>query len=293
MKHFCTLCDKSYLLKGLAMYQSLKDCMTEEFRLHWLCMDDETYDQLNSLVNSPIYGRNFFGIRTYKLKDLEEQNSELAIAKSNPLTKFGDAHANYCWSLTPWFVNYVHNKASYNEPTLYIDADIFFYKSPQIIYDTVKNKSVGIHTHRFTPPFKETEVGWYNVGVVYFGISDTAYKMTETWKNWVIHIDNPYYEKYGQTGDQKFLELFPRLYRDETCVFDEYTKITHLAPWCTDIEHSKELVFFHFSHFNYDLMADTWKDSHHGEWNPAQIDHIRPHYENYFNKIKEMSKIIQ
>jgi len=43
MINFCTLCDRKYLEKGLALYQSLINQCKEGFRLHWLCIDDETY----------------------------------------------------------------------------------------------------------------------------------------------------------------------------------------------------------------------------------------------------------
>ena len=38
---FCTIADKNYLTKALAMYQSLTENL-EQFTLYFLCLDDES-----------------------------------------------------------------------------------------------------------------------------------------------------------------------------------------------------------------------------------------------------------
>ena len=44
-----TLSDKNYLLKGIALYESLIETTKGEFTLHYLCLDDFTYDKLYEL----------------------------------------------------------------------------------------------------------------------------------------------------------------------------------------------------------------------------------------------------
>ena len=41
MKNFCTLSDAKFLPFGLSLYKSLKENVTGEFRLFYLCTDEE------------------------------------------------------------------------------------------------------------------------------------------------------------------------------------------------------------------------------------------------------------
>ena len=45
MKNICTLSDINYLLYGITLYESLKST-TENFVLHYLCLDSENYNSL-------------------------------------------------------------------------------------------------------------------------------------------------------------------------------------------------------------------------------------------------------
>lgn len=295
MMNFCTVADSNYLLKGLAMYNSIAATYKGEFRLHWLCLDDKCY---NSLVD--MWQKENNNIRPYKLTDFEKTNTELAIMKRNPATMFGDAYSNYCWALTPWFIDYILNFGLNNRDTglMYVDSDIYFFKSPQLILDAMdakgyegKDYSVAIHTHRFTKPYNgDLDTGWYNVGVLYFKANDLGEEIAKTWKNWMIDTQNPYYKTHGKTGDQKYLELFSQIWGQEFIfVFDEETNISHLAPWCANIEPEKETLFFHFSHFRYNLKQNAWYDSLQGEWAPAREKGIEPYYQRYFAAIKAAS----
>lgn len=292
MRNFCTVADSNYLLKGLALYNSLKFTLKDQlFQLHWLCLDDKCYDELHKMWPQ-VSGTQ--EIVLYQLSQLEKQYAELAIMKSNPATKYGTAYSNYCWSLTPWFIDHVLNDTfEHIEDLMYIDSDIQLLKNPELISRAIGTRSVGIHTHRFSKPFHEIEVGWYNVGVVYFKNDDIGRKVASAWKGWLIDTSNPYYTTHGKTGDQKYLELFEQIAGSENvCIFDDNTNLTHLAPWCADIEPAKELMFFHFSHFRYDLKAGTWGDSSNGEWHPSKDPSIKYFYDQYYREIKKASAMI-
>ena len=49
MINICSLSDKNYLRYGMALYDSLIANCEQEFTLHYLCMDDETYDAISKL----------------------------------------------------------------------------------------------------------------------------------------------------------------------------------------------------------------------------------------------------
>lgn len=291
--NFCTLCDKNYLHKALALYSSLKSTVKKPFRLFWLCIDNETFTILSKL--------KIENVIPIELSLLEKVDIDLQKSKDNPPSKYGSQRDNYIWSLTPYFINYLlDERRKYipeGEKLTYVDSDILFYQSPEVILDIIGNRPIGIHTHRFGRRIKskESPAGWYNVGVVVLTNNPVGMHVSNLWKYWTMNQTHEYYERYGTCGDQKYLELFEHVAGgDNVCVFDEdeHTRISHRAPWCIE-EDNLPVVFYHFSHFTFDLQKNTWSDSLRGEWKPADNAHIRPFYEGYFEEIKKSEALIQ
>lgn len=287
MISFCTTGDRDYLFKGLALLQSLKDTLGEgNFELHWLCIDVETQLALCKLMD-------YDHIKIYSLGYLEKEDEHLVAAQNNPPSNYGSQRDNYIWALTPYFINYLLKNNPKIESLVYVDNDIQFLQSPQVILDVVGDKAMGVHTHRFKTGRKNgDEVGWFNVGVVVFQNNFDGQMLSNLWKEWVLNYNNPYREKYGLCGDQGYLCKLYELFTDKICVFDEDERISHLAPWCPHLN-GRPIIFIHFSHFNFDLQENTWRDSHHGEWKPVvKHRHMRQYYENYFEAIKKASKLL-
>ena len=296
MLSLCTVCDKEYLLKGLAMHHSLCETIEGKWKLYWLCIDDDIYTELLRL--------NPKNVVPVRLADLEKRDHALRRAKNNPASKYGTQYSQYCWTLTPYFINYLLKKyIAKGEKIIYADSDIYFYRSPQAISDMTGRHSVGIHSHYpFGGTRTETDNGWYNVGVLVITKNLAGIQISDHWKRWLMNPDNEYYATYGTCGDQKYLELFEKIWgRDHVCVFDEEGGISHLAPWNSDNQQHPEhkfimhngkaqsVAFFHFSHFRHDAANDQWHDSLHGEWNPSKDVNIRRYYEEYFNVIKKVA----
>lgn len=289
MLHFCTSCDITYLLKGLALYSSLQETMDEPYELHWLCIDEEIYTKLAAL--------SLPNIKPYRL----ESDDELEHIKTLPNSLFGDDYANYCWHLTPWFVHkMLCNQVGPDEQLIYCDSDIYFYHSPKIITKIMGAKSVGIHTHRFGGSISaERETGNFNVGVMAFTRNRVGLAIAGVWKDWVFNPGRPLYEKYSTCGDQRWLDLFVPVFLHNVSIFDLEGCCSHLAPWNIDnIQHTQKhyvewgggvapVVFFHFSHFRFNTQTDQWWDSLKGEWNPAKDPNITPYYADYYKTIKE------
>lgn len=289
--NFCTLSDKKYLLQGLALYQSIVEHYGYHFKLYWLCLDKESFDELRRL--------ELANIIPVSLPVLEEIDLDLIRAKNNPPSKYGNQHSQYCWALTPYFIDYLlKNFIADNDYVMYVDSDIVFYHSPILIINTVNDKSLGIHSHRGEAKYDviNNPVGEFNVGVVVIKNNETGKKAARWWKDCMINIPHRYYKIYGTCGDQKYLDLFQPLFND-VCVFDRID-CGYLAPWCYDnvkylsdgnIEYkgkSQPVIFYHFSHFVYDIAKDQWSDSYKGEWNPCRIAEVKKYYENYFEKLK-------
>lgn len=315
--YFCTLSDKKYLLQGLVLYNSLQ-ALKNNFTLFWLCLDEETYEFL--------FNADYENIFPINLKDLEKQDEQLRSAKNNPPSKYGNRYSQYCWALTPYFINFLFNEfIPENKPLMYIDSDIVFYHSPKLILDCMGEKSIGIHSHQFEGKYNPltNPTGEFNVGVVVLKNNFTGRACAEWWSDCLLKTNHRYYKIYGTCGDQKYLDLFQPLFGD-VCVFDRPSsllqgegvvgKVSYLAPWCakeekiifassnprlkrrgiTNISYAlkQPIVFCHFSHFNYDLDAGTWADSNNGEWNPARLPAVKKYYEEYFQMLKRINTSI-
>lgn len=290
MIHICTHSDYNYFFKGLALHHSLCEHAKDNFHLHYLANDEQTFNALSRirLKNTTIH---YIG-------NLEQQDKKLRAAKEFPAGLYGTTYSQYCWCLTPYFMRHVLKQIPKDDYLIYADSDIFFYHSPQVIIDNMQSKSIGIHQHRFSGDYRtDIDTGWYNVGVVVFKNNPMGNQCSRIWKNWLLNNKNEHFATHGQTGDQKYLELFIPLFGEENvCVFDKDTEIAHLAPWNVDQYvwqngyykvsyrgQAQQIVFNHFSHFVADFENNKWKDSNNGEWKPAKHNaYMTALYENYF-----------
>jgi len=304
MNYYCTHSDINYLAKGIALYRSIYEKDTN-FKLFYLCTDDESYKVLTKM------GLPF--VAPISLANLEQMDAELSKARNNPASQYGDAYSQFCWTLTPYFINWLlRNELPRKAQLLYCDADLYFYHSPQLIFDACAVYSVGIHTHQFESYNPDTNnVGEFNVGCVFFRNDIDGALISDKWKNWLLNPKNEYYQKYGTCGDQKYLDLFIPLFgENNVCVFDRGHNILHGAPWNFTRyqfhnnnhvrkfgEQSQPLVFNHFSHFV--LNQDgSWRSSDHGEWNqdgkPIEDYHpqLKTWYTNYAKELYSNQQLI-
>ena len=125
-KNFCTLFDSNYLLKGVAMLQSLKKYCPDA-HVYVLCMDSKTQEILGRL--------NLTFVTCVLLADVEDE--ELLRVKKDRNA------AEYCWTLSSCFTWYVLQKNSSIEFITYLDADLLFYSSVSPIFDEIGCSSSG------------------------------------------------------------------------------------------------------------------------------------------------------
>jgi len=289
MKVFVTLSDKYYLNKGIALYESINQLMRIDYRLYYLCLDELTFDKLKEINDKkliPLYIKDEF----HNNKDFEllAKNN-----KSNP-----NNYSNFHFALGSFFSNYIMEKES-PESVLYIDADIIFYHSPEIIFKYA-NKSIGLILHRHNEI--GTTVGGYNVGIIYFCNDIIGKKCLKWWRDVVMDINNKWHETHGMCGDQKYLELFEPLFGKENIkVLDE--NIGHGAPWNFTLYkyfndkniiewkgNIQNFVFNHFSHFNYD--ENSYKIQRKNEWGDKLLKNpmIKRYYDEYFKILKNVKR---
>ena len=284
MKTLVTLSDKYYLDRGIALFESINK-FDFDFRLYYLCLDRETFDKLTGIDKIiPIHISIFNKDKAFRL--LAKNH------KSSP-NQYSDFH----FALASFFTNYVMDKT--NQEVLHIDADILFYRSPEVIFESVKGKSVDLILHRHNKI--GTKVGGFNVGIVYFRNDDIGKKCLKWWRDVVLNTNNKYHKTHGTCGDQKYLELFSELFgRKNIKILDE--NIGHGAPWNLLLYDylsgrrikwkglTQDLVLTHFSHFSYN--ENSYKIMRKKEWNPEllNVPEVKVYYDEYFEILKDVKK---
>lgn len=215
MHTFVTLFDKNYLTRGLGLYSSLeKNCSA--FILYILAMDTETEIWLKN--NIQVKANN---ISVISLDNIENFYPELKKIKNER------SRAEYCWTLTPYSIQYVLKKYKSIECT-YFDADIYFFNSPDFIFNEAKKQSVIITEHNYTPRYDQTETsGKYCVQFMYFKNNKPGNEVLEWWRKrceeWCF-----FKQENGKFGDQKYLDDWTTRFN---CVYVPNPIGTGLAPW--------------------------------------------------------------
>lgn len=287
---FCTLFDSYYLDKGLTLYRSLEHC-TENFRLYIFCFDDKSYEVLNDLKLKHAVVIHHSDIEDEKLLQLKKERSK----------------AEYCWTCTPVIIEYVLKHFQETNCT-YIDADLYFFRNPQVLFDEIQevNANIVITEHRFKNNWNGRRLckrsGKYCVEFNYFDQSENAQEALQWWKHkcfeWCYHLYEP-----ERMGDQKYLEKFPQL-------FHGVHELAYLgggvAPWnlgqykLADIEKGQpvltdksgtkfSLIFYHFQNIRY--LSENMVNISSGSHSKKTKDAIyRPYLKEIENSRRELKK---
>jgi hypothetical protein len=113
--------------------------------------------------------------------------------------------AEYCWTCTSSTILYVLEKYKVESCT-YLDADIFFYSSPEPIFEEMGDHSILITEHRYSPKYnKQLKAGKYCVQFITFRNNDQGFTALRWWRARCIEWCYARYED-GKFGDQLYLE---------------------------------------------------------------------------------------
>ena len=295
MINICTVADSNFLLKILALRESMKK-YTSSFNINLLCLDTKIFEQLEGKYEDLI---------CHNLEDLLEEDPQLKLAQDNTpsfeaLNVSGqDVEAakriQFIWAMASYYSWYCLEKLNL-EDVSYIDGDIYFFNDPTILSDVKDFGSIGLIENR--TPYSPVN-GRYNVGIIYFKNDSKGLECVRFWKNCLLDPDNPYIKEYGTCGDQKYLELFPTMF-EGVFALDDF--IGHLAPWCVN-QHRyvankiiwngkvQDLLFYHFSNFKHDFKTKTYVPAaRHGLVNVENHSFIHPLYEEYYNCLEGLNE---
>ena len=253
--HYCTLFDKNYLPHCLSLYQSLEKNV-DSFVLYCFCMDNESYDFLSK--------NNREKIKLISSNELEIYYPELIKAKSNR------SIVEYYFTCTPSICSFIFEKYDIGLLT-YLDADLYFFSSPKLIYQELKNHSVGIIEHRFSFWGKVLyeKYGKFNVGWISFKNNHIGRKCLEDWRQDCLDWCYDKLEN-GKFADQKYLDNWPLKYPQVRII---QNLGANLAPWNIGnykiIKEKKNnlikvnnesLIFYHFASFK-QIQINQYKTS--------------------------------
>lgn len=278
MNHICTVSDYNYLTKGLTLYESLVS-KNNDIVTHYLCIDDTSYDKLKSFESE--------SLKVYSVNEYLNSDSTLLNLKLQEYKYF-------CWALASYFTNKLLKKF---HSITYIDADIYFHLSFDVVINEIANREVGLFRHRQFPLSANRPEGLYNVGVVHFKNTDIGRGLCSWWADSVLYKRHP---EYATCGDQKYLEYFTEVCPKDLIYIDE--NIGHGAPWQWQLYEFigdgkikwdgqvQELVFTHFSQFVDNGDTYTPSTMHH-IYTPIHsyydIPILKAIYDEYHNKLKQ------
>ena len=196
--NFCTLFDKNFLLKGLALRNSLSE-NCPNFRLFILCLDNLTYDILKKMNLSSAVLLKLEQLGDHELLDLKNKRKA----------------SEFAWTCKPPLVIHIFNKYRDVEFLTYFDSDIYLYSSPSAIYEEIKDKSIIITPHRFPENKKhlEKKSGIYNAGNIIFRNDDNAIECLKEWRGQCLDWCYDYLDN-GRLGDQMYLNNWSEKYKN-------------------------------------------------------------------------------
>ena len=246
MRYFCTYFDHNYLPKGIALYTSLQGHCANEFQLWVLCLSPECYSTLKSL--------NLQNLCPIPLSDIEDFDQGLLKVKPTRTT------VEYYFTCTPCLPLFLLKQHSGIDVITYLDSDLFFFNSPEPIFQEIGSSSIAIIPHRFSPNHQVLDrYGIYNVGWLSFRNDPNGRDCLEWYRSQCLEWCFDRYED-GKFADQKYLDSWPNQFSG-VCVLQH--KGANLALWnitnySVRLTHQGlfvdelPLIFYHFQGIHYD-----------------------------------------
>ncbi len=202
MNTFCTIITGNYYAYALALFDSLKQTSTSSV-------------QLAVFISDTSVDKSFF-------KDLEKENQGLSFYFPDEINS--DKHealknkyqttymSGYRWSLKPLFINHLIINNNF-EKVIFLDGDLFFYNSPDFIFDLLDQYRVLLTPHWRCADNPEEDIvnfnlnfqgGIYNAGFI--AVSKNATEIMDFWTNLCLTECKIDFEQ-GMYADQKYLDI--------------------------------------------------------------------------------------
>lgn len=241
-RYYCTYFNYNYLPTFFSLYDSMKN-KCGDFQLYCVCMDIKSRDFLREAKLEHVV--------LIDIAEVEKEFGDLKKAKSNR------SLIEYFFTCTSSISYYIIKNYKEIDLLTYLDADLYFFSSPEPIFSELDGKSVGIIEHKFYGLGKRNlKYGKYNVGWISFRNNPEGIDCLRKWRSNCIEWCYDRLEE-GRFADQKYLDKWPSDY-PSVHVIDNIG--ANVGPWnigryavsgTTDkvLINNERLIFYHFASF--------------------------------------------
>jgi len=230
MYNFCSITSANYIHYTISLITNLRN-----EKINILCLDRFSY---NFFVK-----KKYKNLKIFCLKDLEFEVSINTIRSNRTGLEF-------IFTLKPIFLYFIFKKIKNNSKLVYLDADIYFFKSVNYLKKALRLNSIFLTEHNFSEKNKDKEIfGKYNAGFLAFKKDINGLEALKWWRKKCIYRCQFKATKH-YFADQKYLNIFPKKFK-KVLVLNK--NIFNIAPW--NLENLKnnnlnliqfKIVFFHF-----------------------------------------------
>lgn len=237
---YCTYFDHNYLSRGLALYHSLQRHAPGS-RLWVLCLSEACCQALAAL--------DLPDLVAVRLTEFEASDPEIAATRAHRST------AEYYFTCTAAWTLFVMAREPDAGWITYLDGDLFFFGSPEVIYGELGDAAAAIIPHRYTAKLARLrKFGTYNVGWVGARNDPDGIALMQWWRKQCIEWCHDYVDG-NRFADQGYLDSFPQLSARVKIIGNIGA---NLAPWNIGnyridvrdrqvlLDAVNPLVFFHF-----------------------------------------------
>ncbi|NLM76141.1 MAG: hypothetical protein GX187_08640 [Clostridiaceae bacterium] len=239
--HFTTVVSQDHFFKFMALVSSLRH-VSSNFTLFVLCAHDIVYHILNKIKVQDVVPVKLSDVESDELRRIKRQRH---------------FHA-YCWTLKPVFLCYVMERYPDCEYFAHLDADLFFFDTPDNIFNESPNSSLYLTHHRNSKDFLQyyKVTGIFNTGFVGCKNDETAFKAIEKWKYQCIEYCPIKEDRIRRLfGDQRYVESWPNEYEGVYVVqsYGANTAVWNIQNYEVSVRDNKvyineyPLTFYHFS----------------------------------------------
>jgi hypothetical protein len=252
MRRYCTYFDRGYLAQGLALWRSLAHA--DPAAELWVLALDADAATVMRAQNDP-------RLHTLELTELLAVDPELAVVRQSR------GRSEFIFTLTPCLTRHLLRSLSEGETLAYLDADLFFFGSPDPIWKGLGTGSILVVGHRYPAWHDDSALyGRFNVGVLVFRNDAAGRECLDWWRlrcleSCALTTDGVHY------GDQKYLDEWPTRFSG---VVELQHAGVNVAPWNWSRHRwdvlgpritvdGAPLVVFHFAQFR--KISARWFDS--------------------------------